>query len=265
MKRYLFLLLIVIFCVSHLAAVGGTDEVNGPVKQMTVTLRLKTGNYSLYYGEQPGTCGKTIFWYDSIGRIIEKADYVGDRLQSGYVCQYTINNICMEYDYTADGLVKGSFAQVKSDSLGNRIYTKRYKEGRVCWKDSTVYNALGQKTEYYETPYKSDTLALRYVYQYDSLGRLSKVCETFHGTEHNYTIEYFPKGNYTEHHSQKNGTMWDRKYVVSKNGYIVDIKEPNHHSHYSKFDKYGNWLILEGSVHNLPGPVTERTIEYYDK
>lgn len=242
------------------------ETVKGPVKQVTVTIGMENNNASLFYGDQPGGCMKIISWYDSIGRLTEQANYIGNQLQDGFVRQYTINNVYMEYNYDTQGLIKGSFAQVQLDSTGLLISTKRYKDGKLICADSAIYDTQGNKIAFYETPFKKDTLALRYTYEYDSIGRLYKESDCQDGIY--YTIEYLSNGNYIEHHVNKDGTTWEWKHMVDKNGILVKSESHNMRLRYSKFDKYGNWLQLKSSTntHSPIGWVTsniERIIDYY--
>ena len=267
MKKLTIISLLTFLCVSKAFAnplSPDSEELKGPVKKVTSILSLDNTSYSLYYGEQSGGTGKKISWYDSRGQLIEEADYIGDNLQNGYVRQYTINNVYMEYEYDKNGIIKGAFAQVQSDSLGHQLFSRRYKEGKLIYADSTVYDTLGRMIEYYETPYKKglEFLVLKSTYEYDSIGRLAKVKNI--RDSNNYTIEYFPNGNYTEHHINKYGKQWDREYIVNDKGQVKKINEPNMHVRYIKFDKYGNWLRMQSTAYHTATVTTERTIEYYE-
>lgn len=246
-----------------------TKSINGPVKQITQTMRLGNNNFSLYYGEQPGTMGKTITWYDSISRISEEANYIGDQIQNGMVYQYINDSVCYEYNYNDAGLIDGSYAYIRLDSLGHQVATKRFNKGKFFCADSTVYNERGQIVKLFETPLRKDSLVLSYAYYYDSLGRLSKVVNPFHGTGHTYTIKYDKKGNYIEYHSNKDGKKWERKVFVNEAGQVVRIEAGTMRACYSKFDKYGNWLMAENAVNTQSAfgwatVIIERIIEYYE-
>ncbi|MBQ4507530.1 MAG: hypothetical protein II970_01350 [Paludibacteraceae bacterium] len=267
MKRVLLLLTIPFLLVSRMYPTDENSRILGPVKIITETLHIDNNNVSLHYGEQPGGQAKIISWYDSIGRLAERANYINEVLVDGYVRQYTINNVCMEYNYDKTGLIKGSFTQIQMDSVGNHIFSRNYKDGKLFHADSTAYNAQGLKSADYETLFKADTLVLSYTYEYDSLGRVSKVTDM--RSLHYYTIEYYPNSNYTEHHFDKNGKKWDCKYIVNNKGQVINKQDPNLRVQYSNFDKYGNWLKMKGST-NTQSPlgwittITERTIEYYE-
>lgn len=267
MKR-LFLVVLAVHAV-HVSAQDYPmiNSFKGPVKQATITMQRDNGDANLYYGGTSGARSKTVCWYDSIGRLLEEANYMDDEVQRGYVCQYTINNVYMQYNYDANGVIQGSFARFQLDSLGNLLESKRYEDGKFLCGDSTVYDADGRKIEFYETHIKSKKLMLRYIYVYDSIGRLCKVSDLFHGTGHVYTIEYFPNGSYTQHHIDNKGKKWDIKFILDKKGQLTRMESSNMSCRYSHFDKYGNWLQLI-STNNTPvgqfTTITERVIEYYE-
>lgn len=261
---------------------GELEKVNGPVKQVTIALGAK-GGASLFYGEGPGTGMKTVLWYDSLGRLTERAKYVGDKIEDGFVRQYTINNVCMEYEYDYKGLIKGNFRKIQLDSLGRHISSRRYREGRFYEGDSIVYDAEGRKIEWYDTPTEKDSFTLNESYAYDSLGRLSKKSiywpeKAFYfdslnipreylnyGAKHICTMEYLPNGNYIEHHVVKDGKKWKVKYIVKK-GRLVRKEDKDGSATYSDFDQYGNWRKMQGtsdSFYFSMSMTTKREIEYY--
>lgn len=270
MKKIITLIITTLVMQVYTYAVDEPSDmtVQGPVKQVTTTISLETNNNSsLFYGAQPGGDAKFICWYDSVGRITEKANYINNQVQDGYVCQYTINNTYMEYEYNHNGLIKGSYTYVQSDSIGRPLVTKQYREGKIVYVDSTIYNAQGNKIEYYESRLKTGIIALKNTYEYDSIGRLYKENDLLNETY--YTIEYLPNGNYTEHHVNKDGKTWERKYIVNKKGVHVKCETRDMRLVYSRFDQYGNWLQLKSSTntHTPMGWVTtiiERVIEYYE-
>lgn len=102
---------------------------------------------------------------------------------------------------------------------------------------------------------------------YDSSGRLIKVEDVKYGQENSYTIEYLPNGNYVEHHINTQGKEWLRKYFVNKKGELIKKEDKNSIVRYSKFDKYGNWLVSESTSKDDPRgdtSITERKIEYFE-
>ena len=265
MKKVLSLVLI-LFYAGFIGAVGMNNEVNGPVKKMTIFISVGDGtDGGLTYGnKQVGPMAKIVCWYDSIGRLLDEANYHGEDV-TGYVRQYLMNNVYMEYEYNNQGIVKGSFARGQLDSLGNTISTKRYRDRELISADSTVYDKQGHKVKYYDTPYKSDTLVIKNTYEYDSLGRLSKYYDYSKGEiSISREVVYYPNGSYTERTTDRNGKVWEKIYIADKKGNIVKIEEPNRSAQYSKFDRYGNWLILRGVTHKVAKTTTERIIEYYE-
>ncbi len=285
MKK-VFIFIVIVACAVKVNAEGEefSDNLKGPVKQVTISLKGH-GGFSLFYGSSPSTGMKTIMWYDSIGRLSERAMYEGDKLDHGYIRQYTINGVCMEYEYDNKGIVKGNYCVIRMDSLGRQICSRRYREGLFSQGDSTVYDVDGRKIEKYDTYAEKDSFKLCESYAYDSIGRLSKVCKywpekAFYfdslkipreylncGVKHMYTIEYFPNGNYTEHHVVKDGKKWDVKYTVDKDGRLIKKEEKENQATFRNYDKYGNWLKMTGTMNSSFGSfssTTVRVIEYYE-
>lgn len=270
MRRLVILIVACISCVGIAFAYNPEEEkVCGPVKKITETIRIENDNVSLYYGDQTGQAGVRVQWFDSIGRLVEYSDHPGDNIiVYGSVRQYT-DSICVEYAYNEKGLIKGSFAIIRLDSAGHHILDKRYQNRKLINIDSLVYNVQGQIVEWYQTRHKSDSLDLRYSYEYDSLGRLCKVNDPFYRTGHEYVIEYLPNGNYVEHHSDKNGKKWERTFFVDKLGRVIKEESSGKRVQYLHFDQYGNWTKMKSSV-NTKSPmgwvtsITERKFEYYE-
>ncbi len=268
-KRFIIAFLLLFTSITGVYALRPEVESGkGPVKQITVTIR--TDDADMYYVDAAGAMGtmaKVVIWYDSVGRMIEHAEYMGGMLLEGYVCQYNADTACVQYEYNSSGLVDGSFAVIRYDSNGRQVSSRRYRDGVFVLADSIVYNTLGQKAEQYDTPYKVDSLTLKFVYTYDSSGRLIKVEDVKYGQENSYMIEYLPDGNYVEHHINKQGKEWLRKYFVNKKGELIKKEDKNSIVRYSKFDKYGNWLVSESTSKDDPRgdtSITERKIEYFE-
>ena len=261
-----------LYATDHMAAtVAIAPDVKGPVKKVTITIKLGDGKLDILYGmsKQPSPEVKYVFWYDSIGRLTEETTYPGGSHIDGYVYQYHNNEMGVSYHYNEDGLIKGSFKQLFYDSLGNQISSRTYKDGKFFCADSTIYNTQGLKIEHYDTALKTDSMVLTYSYEYDSIGRLITVNRK---NEHIFTIEYHPNGNYTEHHSEKiknTSKAWEQKYVLDNKGQIIKIQAKDSWSKFTKYDHHGNWLKSEHS-YNTNSPlgwittVQERIIEYYE-
>lgn len=261
-----------LYATDHMAAtVAIAPDVKGPVKKVTITIKLGDGKLDILYGmsKQPSPEVKYVFWYDSIGRLTEETTYPGGSHINGHVYQYHNNEMGVSYHYNEDGFIKGSFKQLFYDSLGNQISSRTYKDGKFFCADSTIYNTQGLKIEHYDTAPKTDSMVLTYSYEYDSIGRLITVNRK---NEHIFTIEYHPNGNYTEHHSEKiKNTIkaWEQKYVLDNKGQIIKIQAKDSWSKFTKYDHHGNWLKSEHS-YNTNSPlgwitsVQERIIEYYE-
>ncbi|MBR5327919.1 MAG: hypothetical protein IKV31_05195 [Paludibacteraceae bacterium] len=261
-----------LYATDHMAAtVAIAPDVKGPVKKVTITIKLGDGKLDILYGmsKQPSPEVKYVFWYDSIGRLTEETTYPGGSHINGHVYQYHNNEMGVSYHYNEDGFIKGSFKQLFYDSLGNQISSRTYKDGKSFCADSTIYNTQGLKIEHYDTAPKTDSMVLTYSYEYDSIGRLITVNRK---NEHIFTIEYHPNGNYTEHHSEKiKNTIkaWEQKYVLDNKGQIIKIQAKDSWSKFTKYDHHGNWLKSEHS-YNTNSPlgwitsVQERIIEYYE-
>lgn len=279
MKRILFFVLFTGVMANNIYAVldMSGENVNGPIKQLT----------EKYFKNNSSTCsGDVILWFDEKGRMTEEVWHFG-ALADGYVSQYLLNDVRMDYFYDNGGLVKGSFKRNQLDSIGNCISSQRYREGKIVSADSTVYNERGQKIEYYKYPDKADTLVLQNKYEYDSLGRLVKEYTYPYITPEEYkennipedfresvvTIEYFPNGNYTKHSFSidinRKKKKVETKYIVNKKGLVIKIISQlgQTQSSYQNFDKYGNWLKKTETLTGYPVEstnTTERIIEYYE-
>ena len=233
-----------------------TANVKGPVKMMSMS------------SKQAGTLRVWKYWYDSIGRLTEFALYHdGKIMDDSYVRQYTINNVYMDYYYNQKGLIKGKFKQTQLDSLGNKIYVRFYRDGKLSRVDSIVYNEQGKMIENY---IKHDSVfQLRYRCEYDSLNRITMwYNHNSRGNETTRTYEYLPDGSYVEHESSKDyGKRPDKKYILNNQGQLIEIKGKEEHSRFRKFDKYGNWTVWT-EVRNIPIGHFEytytREIEYYE-
>ena len=226
-----------------------TENVKGPVKTMTVT-------------SEQGSIRVWKYWYDSIGRLNEFAYYDYVKLEQGFVRQYTINNVYIDYNYDKNGIIKGSFKQTQLDSLGNKICVKYYVDGKLSSTDSIVYNAHGKEIESYNI--REGRCNLRHRCEYDSLDRLT----LWSNDVRERTYEYLSDGNYIEHElSTKHGKRPDKKYIYNEQGQLIKIKGKEEHSRFLKFDKYGNWTVWE-EVEDIPIGHFEftykREIEYYD-
>jgi len=93
------------------------------------------------------------------------------------------------------------------------------------------------------------------------------VYDPIYKQENSYTIEYLADGSYIEHHKSKSGKEWLRKYFVNKKGELIKKEDKNSIVRYSKFDKYGNWLVSESTSKDDPRgdtSITERKIEYFE-
>lgn len=266
MRKYIIMIVLTMCCFNIYAWDDLSEaSLKGPVKKVTETFYLESNTHSLYYGQQPGGKATQICWYDSEGRLTEKANYINGNIEDGYVRQYTINNVCMEYNYDAKGLIKGTFAYMQLDSDGHKLSTRRYKNGHVIAADSTVYDAEGHQIKCYESLFGNDSLILRYTYKYDSIGRISRYYETWAGTEKVCVYEYFPNGSYTEHVADNKGKKWDRKYTLDNKGQQIKYEDKTVRIRYSNFDKYGNWLKSRNSyTNNAAVVIYERVIEYYE-
>lgn len=231
-----------------------TEKFNGPVKKMTVT------------SVQAGSPRVWIYWYDSIGRLTEKVVYMDGFIQHGFLRQYTINNVYMDYDYNEKGVIKGSFTQTQLDSLGHKLQSKIYKEGKLWRADSIVYNAQGNEIECY-TMDDDGILVLRHTCEYDSLNRLIKKYNNLRGNEITFTFEYLDDGNYMEYRTSTNSQKTYKKYIFNKQGQLVRVKGSKENSQFKKFDTYGNWTIWEEMLDAFFGRISytyERVFEYYE-
>lgn len=256
MRQSLIVILLMVMCTNYLAAEPLTTyitDVRGSVKKITVTC------------DQVGMLRIWKYHYDSIGKLTEFTLLHDGKIEEGYARQYTINNVYIDYFYNAHGLIKGNFRYVQTDSLGHFLYSKYYKEGLLFSSDSAVYNEQGLEIEHYYIR-RDEVPALQYSCEYDSIGRLIRKFNNWRGDELTWTYEYLPNGDYIEHFSNIRGQKPDKKYIHDENGQLVEIKGKEEHSHFTRFDKYGNWTIWR-AIHNWPighyEYIYKRTIEYY--
>ena len=280
-----FLALVAILCVSMLyaeeAKVQSSKSAKGPVKKLTIITQSMSDNENVVIkssssnktlgttytsdGRQLLQDNKEILWCDSIGHVLEEVKYVGLNMPRGFVYQYITDKTAMAYEYDENGLIKGSFKQLVYNTLGKLELIKRYKDAVCQSGDSIIYNAQGQKLMQFRMNSKTKEWALSQIFEYDSLGRTSKVWDG--GAT--YTIEYRSDGSYTEYHTGTKGEKWERKITVNKKGQIIKIKDRNEQIRFSKFDKHGNWLLRESiqdTSSKLGNIITtiEREIEYYE-
>lgn len=238
-----------------------TNYAEGPVKQITIIKNLENVKDKIY----DVNIIKKTYLYDIRGRLKKRECYFDDILQNGYARLY-IKNICIEQEYNSEGIIEGNYKLIRIDSMGRQIASIHYDNSRFFSSDSTVYDESGRATEYYSTSNKrSKKFGLQYTYEYDSLGRFSKVRDfAYLGGEIFYHVEYHPNGNFTEHLTYKNGEDFC-ECIVNEQGLIVECKRNNgRHGIYSDFDKYGNWLQVQTVDSDTDIFVTKRIIEYYE-
>lgn len=254
MKQLLIVISLMITCANYASAnlLTVIREVQGPVKKMVITCN------------QAGTLRTWVFHYDSIGRLTEFALLHDGKIEEGYVRQYTINNVYVDYYYNANGIIKGNYRYVQTDSLDHVLYSKYYKEGILFSSDSTIYNEKRLEIEHYVKNDKE--FVLQYSCEYDSIGRLIKRFNNWRGDELTWTFEYLSNGDYIEHFSDIRGRKSDKKYIHNESGQLVEIKGKEEHSRFTKFDQYGNWTLWR-AIHKWPigkyEYIYKRTIEYY--
>lgn len=261
MKRLINLLLL-LACVSTAHAADETviNYAKGPVKLIIVAKNYEKYNNVLSNFK----VRRQIYMYDTQGRLKEELHYDDDKLQLRYVYQYS-DNICMQYKYGQKKIIKGNYSRSRMDSTGNIITSETYIDGKFFSADSTVYDESGRKIEYYTNIERERNITLKYTYEYDPLGRLSKIRDILHGGFDICSVEYQPNGNFTEYHSDKKGTKWEYHYFVNDQGLLVEVQwRESERTLYSNFDQYGNWLESERIYPEEGTVVTKRVIEYYD-
>lgn len=265
MKRTILFTLLVCLCAGNVFAKEDTDplyqNIKGPVKNIVVTEGGVDGEFSCRYGSARSGLfdfdSKTVYLFDSIGRLTQKEKYYKRAMGDGILRQYTINNVCMEYPYNEKGAIKGEFCQIQLDSMGHEILKKEYRDGELFRIDSTIYNELGQKIEYYEKSvqhddsipvFRQDVPSLKATYEYDSLGRILVIKEDLkYGQDKTYTYKYKKNGSYTEYCEDVTGKTVTKRYVFNKKGQLIRevSQKGNFTTYFKKFDKYGNWTVME--------------------
>ncbi len=261
MKRFIKLLLLIVVSVSTVYAADETviNYAKGPVKLIVVAKNYENYINVLYDLK----VRREIYMYDTQGRLKEELHYDDDKLQLRYVYQYS-DDICMQYKYGRKKIIKGNYSRSRMDSTGNIITSETYIDGKFFSADSTVYDESGRKIEYYTNIERERTIFLKYTYEYDPLGRLSKIRDILHGGFDICSVEYQPNGNFTEYHSDKKGTKWEYHYFVNDQGLLVEVQwRDSERTLYSNFDQYGNWLESERIDPEEGTVVTKRLIEYY--
>lgn len=229
--------------------------VNGNAKIVTVT------DPSMGYYRGPKGA-KYIMQYNNKGQLLDYAWMIGDSIAEGKRYQYG-ENMYWIYGYDLNGRIDGILTRVQLDSLGRKINSYAVNKNFYT-ADSIVYNSQGQKIKEYTIPTGQDTMVLKYVYTYDSIGRLSTVknVKKWEG----YKVVYDKGGNYTEYHYKEynyNGKQkkYENKFYY-KDGNLVKIVSDDVTIRFSKFDEQGNWQKAVWSMNHFTRILT-RTIEYY--
>ena len=246
----------------------GDESAKGPVKTLTINHKIRSENENVVLKVGVHTLGtsyntKKIIWCDTIGRVLKEVMSIGFHSAYTYVYQYVNDYTAMAYEFDERGLVKGSFKQLTYNTDGKLELVKRYSDGIVQGGDSTIYDSHGRKIIQFRMNNKSKEWEFNRTFEYDSLGRVSKM----RSFEETYTVEYHKNGSYTEYHTNKRGETYKRKITVNKLGQIIKITSPLEQKKFSKFDKYGNWLhcewlqITKSNLGNLNTTI-EREIEY---
>lgn len=233
------------------------NDVVGPVKQLTILQEIDTSTLTIMQQ------------YDIEGRLTKSENYLDGKLQpNGFIRQYTDSNVCWEYSYSDNRIIKeGNYREIMLDTAGRKIAEKCFRGGKLFLKDSIVYDSMGHKIEDYQSfPKNRELLNLHHTYEYDTLNRLIRMHHCL--DDNRLTMTYLPNGNYEMHYKCKIGDSNDRTYIVNANGQLEIINESNEKfSYFSDFDQYGNWLRAKYETINGPlGPsasIVERQIEYY--
>ena len=264
MKKKLLVILLFSLCVlsSFAVEINYDDYIKAPVQGNAKTVTTKDPAIGYYRGPKGGIYVQK---YDNLGRLLDDALIIGDSVARGEKYQYE-NQMYWIYQYDSKGLIDGVFTYVQLDSLGRKISSFSFNKN-IYYADSIAYNQLGQKIEEYTIPTIQDTMVLKYVYTYDSLGRLSTVknVKKWEG----YKVEYGENGNYTEYHYKEYNANGKRKKYEKKfyyaDGNLVKIISDGTTIRFSKFDEKGNWqkaFIEWGGTWSISRTLT-RTIEYY--
>ena len=262
-NKFLAILLFSLSVLSSFAVEIDYDEyIKAPVNGNAKTVTTKDPTMGYYRGPKGG---KYVQKYDNMGRLLDDALIIGDSIARGERYQYE-NQMYWIYRYDNNGLEDGVFTCVQLDSLGRKVSSYSFDKN-IYHADSSVYNHLGQKIEEYTIPTIQDTMVLKYVYTYDSLGRLSTVknVKKWEG----YKVVYEENGNYTEYHYKEFNYNGKRKKYENKfyytDGNLVKVVSDGIKIRFSKFDKYGNWqkaVMSIGDIWSFSRTLT-RTIEYY--
>lgn len=258
MKKLFLLFTIVFLYITRVQADGiktYIEDVSGPVKKVTVT------------SKQAGMMRNWVYWYDTAGRLIEEA-YLRDGKPDDdcFVRQYMSNDSYADYFYNELGFIDGCYRLTQLDSLGNKTYSIRFKDGKLWTKDSIVYNEQGKGIECYSL--KDSVLTLRYTYEYDSLGRLYARHFPRLGNKAMDKYEYLDNGNYIKYHYDKDGKKSYAKHIFNKQGIRVKVVESiaQQKLYFKKFDEHGNWTLWRHIFDSPMGQFDytyERNIEYY--
>lgn len=262
-NKFLAILLFSLSVLSSYAVEINYDEyIKAPVNGNAKTVTTKDPTMGYYQGSKGG---KYVQKYDHMGRLLDDALFIGDSIERGMRYQYE-NQEYWIYQYDCNGLIDKIFMHVQLDSLGRKVSSYSVNKN-TYHADSIVYNQHGQKIEEYTVPTVQDTMVLKYVYTYDSLGRLSTVknVKQWEG----YKVVYEENGNYTEYHYKEFNYNGKRKKYENKfyykDGNLVKVVSEGITIRFSKFDKYGNWqkvVIDMGGTYSSSRMLT-RTIEYY--
>ena len=235
------------------------DYIKAPVKGNAKIVTVTDPSMGYYRGPKGA---KYIMQYNNKGQLLDYAWMIGDSIAEGKRYQYG-ENMYWIYGYDLNGRIDGILTRVQLDSLGRKINS--YTVNKTYYMaDSIVYNSQGQKIKEYTIPTGQDTMVLKYVYTYDSIGRLSTVknVKKWEG----YKVVYDKGGNYTEYHYKENNYNGKQKKYENKfyykDGNLVKIVSDDVTIRFSKFDEQGNWQKAVWSMNHFTRILT-RTIEYY--
>ncbi|MBR1787285.1 MAG: hypothetical protein IJ756_09040 [Paludibacteraceae bacterium] len=272
MQRILFLLIsvlqVIISFADEFEVDNFTGEIKGQVKQVTISLSLSqpTANngVSMFYGSNQTTYDNLIvIYYDTLGRIVEKDNYVEVGvayidLYEYYEHGYIVRNVDKTGNYTNH--VKYVFAD--SGIIHKELV---YEGDSLLQADSMFYNYQNLLVGKFSYSIKKQQWEVKYTCKYDSLSRLIGVRRN-DSSKSGFNVVYDENGNYVRQ-IINNGKIIDKEtYTFDKNGNLTKIRSNQIKYTYSKFDNYGNWTKCLQEMRTeigWMGVEYNRQIEYY--
>ena len=286
--RIKFLLLLLVTGMQAVAQIGSnTRESKNNLKEMNLYGKVKTFKitpYKLvdYFGKI--TKGeKQEFWRGDVVIVFDEKGYKAENNTYNKVGQLS-QKVIYKYDdkgkrlsrdlYNSYGKLQMKFLYVYDNKGSKTAYNSYSPTGEL--NDSYLYKNDDKGRMLEEIWIKKDkSFGSKYTYEYDKLGKLSRMCQ--------YTISENQVDNCTSYKYDNNGRIaeieiYSGNNALSRRSVITyddkgNEKEIKYYdgkgifleerSYTYKFDNNGNWVECIESINQFPKSFLEREITYY--